>query len=196
LLWRAALTGARSAHAQFLPRPALSLAFHAKPGFDIAFAQDAIPPYRDKDFLDAHRWTPRTHKQDFGKYKYLMSLDGHTASWGLIERLATGSLVFVQASPYREHYYKLLEPMKHFVPIDRGFANLQAARDWAVQNDDEARKIATQMHDLMRTRMRLEDTWCYMFRLVSELSRRVHASELQAEDGLLWVEIDEADVVG
>jgi len=196
--WRGSPTGIPldADHEFFLARTAFNRRFHSAPGYDIAFALDAIPPYRPDAFIKRHKWGPRIPKQDYGLYKYLMSMDGHTASWGLIERLATGSLVFKQDSPFREHYYRLLVPYEHFIPVDKGFTNLESARLWALENDKKAGNIAQNALNLLKTRMRTQDVWCYVFRLIYELSLRINLRDDKdvITSAFEWREINEADV--
>jgi len=183
-------------HEHFIPRPAFSERFHSRPGYDVAFVKDATPPYRPSDFLARHRWVDRVPKQDYAKYKYLVSMDGHSASWGLIERLATGSLVFKQESAYREHYYVHLKPFVHLIPLDPGFANMESARQWALEHDAEARAMAQRTLELVRTRFRTQDTWCYVLRLILELSRRFtnDGTDILTNDLADWRPLTRADV--
>ncbi|PNW81152.1 hypothetical protein CHLRE_07g344500v5 [Chlamydomonas reinhardtii] len=50
-------------------------------------------------------------------YKYLIHLEGHTASFRLDMLLHTNSLVLLQNQPFLAHYSRSLKPDVHFVPF-------------------------------------------------------------------------------
>jgi hypothetical protein len=62
--------------------------------------------------------------KDYVKYKYLLHLDGNTASDRLRCLLAFNSVVLKTESPYFEFYYPLLVPGEHFVSIRPGLEDL------------------------------------------------------------------------
>jgi hypothetical protein len=177
VFWRGSPTGGTLdvGHRIFTPRTALNERFGTRPGYDVSFAQDAVPPYVDQAFIDSHIWKARLPRNEFGKYKMVISLDGHTASWGLIEKLVQGSVLLIHESlrGYREHYYALLIPYKHFLPVAADFSNLERIRTWVLDHDEQAEEIARNAVELVDDRMRPADTWCYMMRLLTTLGMRM-----------------------
>jgi protein glucosyltransferase len=51
------------------------------------------------------------------RYKFLVHLDGITASYRLYKLMHADSPVLKQESPYREHFTRSLKPYTHFIPI-------------------------------------------------------------------------------
>lgn len=122
-----------------------------------------------------------------------ISLDGHTASWGLIERLGTGNLLLAVDSiyQYREFYYKLLIPWKHYIPVSFDLSNMDAIREWVLSADGskQAEQIASEAQVLVKQRMRPEDLWCYLFRLLSTLATKQDFDPSELDDKFRWVPI-------
>lgn len=67
------------------------------------------------------QWVPMI---EYPKYKYLMHLDGNTASERLRLLLAFDSVTIKHESPYYEFYYPLLEAGKHYVLVNEDLSNL------------------------------------------------------------------------
>lgn len=174
IFWRGSATGSPldPVVAYYLPRPALVKQYRNERGFDVGFV-NGPPPSRDssfkgffkesvKDFVKAH---------GFCKYKFLVHCDGHTASWGLAQKLLTRSLVLLVPSHfhYREFFYVHLKPWEHFVPAE--VPDLATLRDWLSGKSAQlgARQIAENAFKLFHTRLRPEATYCYLIRLLFSL---------------------------
>lgn len=75
-------------------------------------------------------------KKESLKYKYLLSIDGHTACW---ERVAwillSNSLLLKQESDEIEWYDKLLHPFENFIPVKADLSDLSQKIIWAKDND-------------------------------------------------------------
>ncbi|KAH9260937.1 hypothetical protein BASA81_000633 [Batrachochytrium salamandrivorans] len=191
VFWRGSPTGypIDDLHVDFMPRSLLNREFSGRPGYDVSFAKDAVPPYANQQFIRQHVWLPRAPRSLFTNHKMIVSIDGHTASWGLIERLGTGSLLLVVDSLrlYREFYYKLLVPWEHFAPVAFDLSNMESIRVWALAHPQLAQRMASQASKLVDERMRAQDTWCYLLRLVDNLaSKQAFDSNDAAFDGFLW----------
>lgn len=191
VFWRGSPTGGTidPHHGPFTPRVAFSTLFRREPGFDVSYASDAVPPYATKAFIAQHSWKPRAPRAEFGASKMVVSLDGHTASWGLIEKLSLGSVLLWHESlrGYREFYYALLRPWVHYVPIAADFSNLARARDFVLARDTQprARAVAEAATRLIDERMRPQDAWCYMARLVWALGEHATSPSVESWDHAL-----------
>jgi hypothetical protein len=104
------------------------------------------------------------------RYKYLVAVDGVVSAWRLAKQLVSGSVVLLQASPHREFFYKLLRPWVHYVPVDGELSDLAERVRWLKAHDTEARAIAENARRLFTTRLRPQDSWCYMWRAVRSLA--------------------------
>jgi len=110
-----------------------------------------------------------------GAYKHLVHVDGHGASWGLIHKLQSGSAtLLVQSSrDFREHYYVHLEPMEHYVPVRPDLRDLEAIAQWLQTPDGDfaAQRIAQRAQTLVESRLRPQDTLCYVARALHSIAR-------------------------
>jgi hypothetical protein len=86
--------------------------------------------------------------EDHNKYKYVAWLDGNGPCSGRSEKLVSGnSLLLKQENQYIEFYYSGLKAGKHYMSIKADMSDLGSQLAWARLHDDEARKMASQMHD-------------------------------------------------
>jgi hypothetical protein len=86
--------------------------------------------------------------EDHNKYKYVAWLDGNGPCSGRSEKLVSGnSLLLKQENQYIEFYYSGLKAGKHYMSIKANMSDLGSQLAWARLHDDEARKMASQMHD-------------------------------------------------
>ncbi|ESN94970.1 hypothetical protein HELRODRAFT_114917 [Helobdella robusta] len=92
--------------------------------------------FRDEKDLKTVNSTPFF---DFFKHKYQINMDGTVAAYRLSYLLAGGSLVFKQQSSYYEHFYNLLQPFVHYVPLSSDIEDLMERLQWAKDHDDEVR---------------------------------------------------------
>lgn len=100
-------------------------------------------------FYDAF---PKTYNQMFDKtktieehlqYKYLLSVDGKTASWKRPEWImASNSLLFKTTTPFYQWWYDGLKPYQNYIPVRPDFADLEEKISWAKKHDDIANQIA------------------------------------------------------
>mmetsp|Transcript_1322 Transcript_1322/g.1692 ORF Transcript_1322/g.1692 Transcript_1322/m.1692 type:complete len:515 (-) Transcript_1322:1165-2709(-) len=158
-----------------MPRPAMVHKVHKEKHFDVGFTTlDGVSSkMREEGFMQKIRVVSMVQSDHFGDYRYLLHVDGNTASWGLSKKLRMGSLILWHESPvtFREHYYKWLEPWKHYVPIRKDFGNILPIRDWLFSpgGEGEAKQIKSQLEALVQERFRPEDALCYTIRLLYSL---------------------------
>jgi hypothetical protein len=100
--------------------------------------------------------------EDHNKYKYVAWLDGNGPCSGRSEKLVSGnSLLFKLESEYVEFYYSGLKLRKHYMPLKADMSDLVDQLAWARSHDDEARKMASQMHDFSN-QLSPESIACYL----------------------------------
>ena len=80
--------------------------------------------------------------------------------------MAGGSLIFKQASGYYEHFYKLLVPWKHYVPVDTDLNDLLEQVEWARAEDEQAEEMAMNSIQFVKDHLLPEHLYCYMIRLL------------------------------
>lgn len=86
---------------------------------------------------------------DFPRYKYLMYLDGNTASDRLRYLLAFDSVVIKHESPYYEFYYPFLKPFEHYVPVQADFSDLISTLEQLDSDDAYCRAVAQNGRDFV-----------------------------------------------
>jgi hypothetical protein len=77
------------------------------------------------------------------QYKYQIDIDGMANSWdGFFWKLYSNSLVFKVTSHWEQWFYKDLKPWVHYIPVTYDLSDLLEKLEWAIQNDDECKRIA------------------------------------------------------
>ena len=71
------------------------------------------------------------------QYKYQINIDGTVAAYRFPYLLGGDSLVLKQDSDYYEHFYKDLEPYKHYVPLKHDLSDLLKMIQWAKDHDEQ-----------------------------------------------------------
>lgn len=99
------------------------------------------------------------------QYKYQINVDGTVAAYRFPYLLGGGSLVFKQESKYHEHFYSLVEPWVHYIPIQPDLSDLVDQIRWAQENDEKAHKIALMGQKFAQQNLMPLDIFCYHGRL-------------------------------
>uniref|UniRef100_T1ILJ2 Glycosyl transferase CAP10 domain-containing protein n=1 Tax=Strigamia maritima TaxID=126957 RepID=T1ILJ2_STRMM len=113
---------------------------------------------------------------DFFKYKYQVNVDGTVAAYRFPYLLGGGSAVFKQDSQYYEHFYNDLQPMVHYIPFKRDLNDLIKTLQWALENDDEVRKIAENGKKFVQENLMPKDIYCYYAILLKKFSSLLQES--------------------
>ncbi len=82
--------------------------------------------------------------EDMYKHKYVLDMDGIGATFRHRFLLLSGSLLFKIESNVTLWYFKYLQPMVHYIPVDHDNLeqDLPAKLQWAMEHDAEAEQIA------------------------------------------------------
>ncbi len=197
LFWRGSTTGIPYGvdDYRFHPRTALLKNFQNIEGFDLGFTPTGITlggtGLNEEKFRKDFRIATRASRNEHSLYRYLMHTDGNTASWGLAHKLVSGSVVIWGKSPYkfREHFYIHLNEWEHFIPSEVDWSDLLSIQAWirSFETEEEMNKIAAsnnnddgeitpfniqqQAKDLFRKRLRPEDCYCYVYRMIISLAK-------------------------
>lgn len=99
------------------------------------------------------------------QYKYQLNIDGTVAAYRFPYLLAGNSVVFKQDSPFYEHFYKQLEPMKHYIPIKRDLSDLVEKIRWAIKNDKKVKDISKEAQRFVNENLLPADVLCYHVQL-------------------------------
>ncbi|KAI0214981.1 Protein O-glucosyltransferase 2 [Lamellibrachia satsuma] len=108
---------------------------------------------------------------DFFKYKYQINIDGTVAAYRFPYLLGGDSLVLKQDSDYYEHFYKDLEPYKHYVPLKHDLSDLLKMIQWAKDHDEQAKQIALNGREFVRNHLMADNIFCYHVLLFQEYAK-------------------------
>lgn len=70
-------------------------------------------------------------------------------------------MVLKQESPFFEHFYSMLRPWEHYVPVSRDLSDLKDRVIWAREHDDEARKISENARKFANENLLPQHIICY-----------------------------------
>lgn len=118
--------------------------------------------------------------REHSHYKYIVYIDSFTNANQLLFFFAVGSLVLRVESKYRFWFDDLIKPNKHYLPVKADFSNLAHQIKWAKENDNLAKKIASNGHKFSVKYLN-EDYVCqYMAHIFKEIAhRRVNAGNIE-----------------
>ncbi|XP_043928559.1 protein O-glucosyltransferase 3 [Protopterus annectens] len=109
---------------------------------------------------------------DFFKYKYQVNVDGTVAAYRFPYLMLGDSLVLKQDSSYYEHFYQMLKPWKHYIPVERNLADLIEKIKWAKENDAEAKRIAKEGQLVAREVLQPHRLYCYYNKVFQQYAKR------------------------
>lgn len=100
-------------------------------------------------------------------YKYHILIDGNVcpytkSGW----KFFTNSLLFKPQSKWVQWYYSSLEPYVHYIPINADLSNLMEKMNWALENDFEAKKIASQCREFAISHLTVEKDLIYLYEVI------------------------------
>ncbi|CAG0894709.1 unnamed protein product [Cyprideis torosa] len=113
----------------------------------------------------------------FFDYKYQISLDGTVAAYRLPYLLAGSSAVFKQDSTYYEHFYSLLHPSTHFIPIQSDLSDLISKLRWAQRSDSTMQRVSLNARKFVLQHLLPRDILCYYSVLLEHWARRLSPVE-------------------
>ncbi len=174
LFWRGSFTGLPKEpdFTRHMPRPALGRLARGEAGLDVGMITPEWVTREEEElgFRELVRFADRVPEEYVSRFKNHIHVDGNTASWSLSTKLHIGALLIWQRSPvtFREHYYELLRPWEHYVPLEPDLSNLLQVRDWlsTPAGQAEAREIRQRLVQLVKSRFRPEDMLCYIVRML------------------------------
>lgn len=105
--------------------------------------------------------------------------------------LAGGSVVLKQDSNYYEHFYNLLMPYVHYVPVKEDLSNLVEKLKWLISHDETAQNIAKTAKDFANEHLLPVNIYCYYALLLNEFSKRI-TSPIEVLKGMEQVQQPES----
>ncbi|KAE8625845.1 hypothetical protein XENTR_v10006412 [Xenopus tropicalis] len=130
---------------------------------------------------------------DFFKYKYQILIDGTVAAYRMPYLLAGNSVILKQDSVYYEHFYKDLQPWKHYVPFKRDLSDLLEKIHWVKDHDADANLIAEAGREFARNNLMGDHIFCYYFKLFQAYAS-LQISKPKIREGMKIVEFPSNDL--
>lgn len=127
------------------------------------------------------------------RHRYVINVAAVLSSWRLSELLASGSVLLLQDDASSELIYEWLTPWEHFVPISNGLSDLVAKIQWLEAHPAQAQAIAERGLQFFKSRVRRQDTYCYIWQAMSSLARATELRPLP-KPGKRWTEVRLADM--
>ncbi|KXZ45427.1 hypothetical protein GPECTOR_55g333 [Gonium pectorale] len=118
-------------------------------------------------------------------YKYIVSPDGWSISSKFDKYLLLGSTILKAASTRYGFYYDAIKPYVHFLPfmVNTSDDIVDVVR-WAKSHDAEARRVAEEGRRFALRHLSRPARLCYVFRLLTELSKQLRYRPSCARRGL------------
>jgi len=85
---------------------------------------------------------PPVQETAFGRYRYYPDIPGNALAWGTIFKHLRGCLVLRAPNQRALYHYRLMQPWKHYIPVEADFSDLDSAVDWAEAHPEQAAWIA------------------------------------------------------
>jgi hypothetical protein len=122
--------------------------FASHPDMDVCFSQfhsfhenlTEVTEYLSKYGL--HCPEKKIEFFEFGKYRYILDMDGNSWSDRFIHLLSLGSTIFKQTSDFEDIATLKTRPFVHYIPIKKNLSNLEAAVRHCRSNPVYCQKVA------------------------------------------------------
>jgi hypothetical protein len=102
-----------------------------------------------RELYNSIKLKPKMTYFEQSKYKYIVHVDGHTASFRKGLTLSTNSVLLVADSPYKLWLDDMLIPWMHYVPVASDLSDLDSKLEWCLRNDSKCKLIAYNAKMLM-----------------------------------------------
>lgn len=102
------------------------------------------------------------------KYKYILNIDGFVSAWRFPILLSSHSVIFKVESYYKEYYYDLLIPFKHFIPIKNDLSDIHEKYLWCENNQDKCKEIINNANNFVKNILNIDNVFNYCQKLFFE----------------------------
>jgi hypothetical protein len=169
IFWRGALTG----------REYNIKNWHTKPRLKLGFLSEFYPDKIDAKFSSMHAQYGKDNggeelknaleillgnkinikkEEEHLKYKYLISLDGHTAAWGRVPWIMlSNSVLFKTSGNFEEWFYPALKDKDNYIEVKEDLSDLLEKLEWAKSNDDKVKQISSNATEFVKNNLKEDD---------------------------------------
>jgi hypothetical protein len=116
--------------------------------FDVQFV---VWDRSDPDNLKAKNFM--SFEQQISEWRFIIDVEGNGYSGRLKLLLASNRVLFLQDRPYKEFFFKDLEPWIHFVPVKRDLSDLEEKLDLVSRDEQLEKSIIRNAREFSTTRL-------------------------------------------
>jgi hypothetical protein len=103
------------------------------------------------------------------KYKYLLSIDGSTATGTRVPWIMlSNSVLLKQESPKKQWFYSVLKPYINYVPVDNRLTNIFSQLEWMKAHDSEVNKISQNAQNFVKNNLMPEHIEAHIVLLLNQ----------------------------
>jgi hypothetical protein len=106
----------------------------------------------------------------YTQFQTVLVLCGRGAAFRTPVHFSTATAVVLQDCPYKEWYHSLLQPWKHYIPMDDQLKNLSEAMQWVQMNPLLVKEIASQGRQFYEEYLSFERNYEHFHELLYRLS--------------------------
>lgn len=110
--------------------------------------------------------------KDQAKYKYIISLDGHAASWSRPLVILFSKSLLLYQTEYIQWFQPALHPYKHFLPLNYNLSNLLEQISWAKNFPNKTNEIIKNQNLIAKQCFTLEAISEQMVYLLEKYSQK------------------------
>ena len=106
---------------------------------------------------------------DHLKYKYLISIDGNSTTWGRpVWMMLSNSVLLKQETKNIQWFYSAIKPYVHYVPINNNLSNIFAQLEWIKNHDSELQAISQNAQNFVKNNLMPGDIEAHMVIILNE----------------------------
>lgn len=111
------------------------------------------------------------------KYKYILHIDGFVAAWRLAKEMLLMSVILKVESEWIEHYYHLLKPWIHYIPVKKDLSDLIDIIIWCNDHENECQQIALNAYNFAVEYMTEENMYDYLENILDKKQNETKENE-------------------
>ena len=109
-------------------------------------------------------------------YRYQLAFDYRSSPLDLEEQLFSGAVIFRAKTRFSEWFTSLLEPHKHYIPIDERCDQIFETMDWCRHNEKEANQIAENAQNFADCHLNKQQMFTYLHYLLCSYAKKLGES--------------------
>mmetsp|Transcript_20471 Transcript_20471/g.32016 ORF Transcript_20471/g.32016 Transcript_20471/m.32016 type:complete len:305 (+) Transcript_20471:440-1354(+) len=145
------------------------------------FIEDMIGQNRTQSWLGS-----RIEEESFSDYRYVLNVGNNGFADRLWRLLAMGSTIFWVQNGWKEFYYDLLIPWKHYIPVQADLLDLCSNLEWARANPEKAKAIGLEARRFVENELHVADINQYVYELLKGYGELYEAGHRDPQKWHFW----------